>query len=124
MGALQAPANWRDLFGSGGSTDSRKLSVQVFCNCFISLKYDYFSHLLSYWYNFYINSAIVQQTVGFCKFTGVLLLSMNLQSEVPVMYNAAALLFVCYTSKRADSILKTPKEYHHKSHCAICCNIA
>lgn len=44
---------------------------------------------------------------------------MNLQTELTVIHNAAALLFVYYTSKRADSILKTPKEYHHKAHCAI-----
>lgn len=65
MGALQAPANWRDLFGSEGSTESRKLSAKGFYNGFISSKYDYFSHLLGYWYNksFYINSTIVQQII-------------------------------------------------------------
>jgi len=125
MEALQAPADWRDLFGSEVSTESRKLSVKVFCNGCISSKYDYFSHLLGCWYNkyFYINFVIVQQTVGSCKFTGVLLLSMNLQTELTVILNAVALLFVYYTSKRADSTLKTPKEHHHKVHCAICCEI-
>lgn len=43
----------------------------------------------------------------------------DIQPDPQLRHNDVAVLFVYYPSKRADSLLKTPKDYPHKAHCAV-----